>query len=218
MQDADEKELNLRAHKIPEGDITAAAYLYRVLTLCGLGISVTGISNHGSMGEHQISHYIDCFAGGRHPKTLHGQQVGVASLSMARLQQKMLARDTPPKIHPTRIDFASMERRMGKAAEQCLNELRLKAFDEAKAEAVNLKLQELWPLLKKEVEPFMIPADEMTRLLKAAGGPATAAELGVPSDFYREAILHCREMRNRFSFLDIAADADDQEAFAAALG
>jgi glycerol-1-phosphate dehydrogenase [NAD(P)+] len=137
---------------------------------------------------------------------------------MARLQQKMLARDTPPKIHPTRIDFASMERRMGKAAEQCLNELRLKAFDEAKAEAVNLKLQELWPLLKKEVEPFMIPADEMTRLLKAAGGPATAAELGVPSDFYREAILHCREMRNRFSFLDIAADADDQEAFAAALG
>ncbi len=34
----------------------------------------------------------------------------------------------------------------------------------------------------------------------------TAADLGLPVDFYREAVLHSREMRNRYSFIDIAAD------------
>ncbi len=91
IQAADEIELNKRAGDLPKGDIAAMGYLYRVLTLCGLGISFTGVSHHGSMGEHQISHYIDCFAGARHPGTLHGQQVGIASLTMARLQQRMLA-------------------------------------------------------------------------------------------------------------------------------
>ena len=60
----------------------------------------------------------------------------------------------------------------------------------------------------------MIPVAELHRLLAAAGGPTTAAELGVPVAFYREAVVHCREMRNRFSFLDLAADAGDLEAFA----
>ncbi|TIX40292.1 MAG: sn-glycerol-1-phosphate dehydrogenase, partial [Mesorhizobium sp.] len=74
IQEKDEAALNERAAKLAEHDIEANGYLYRVLTLCGLGISFTGVSNHGSMGEHQISHYIDCFAGERHPGTLHGTQ------------------------------------------------------------------------------------------------------------------------------------------------
>ena len=71
----DEVFLMERAAGIAQGDIEAVGYLFRVLTLCGLGISFTGISNHGSMGEHQISHYIDCFAGDRHPGTLDAHLV-----------------------------------------------------------------------------------------------------------------------------------------------
>ena len=216
IQDADEAELNRRAAGLKAGDPAAVGYLYRVLTLCGLGISFTGVSNHGSMGEHQISHYIDCFAGKRHPGSLHGQQVGIASLSMARLQQGMLARETPPRLAPTRLDPADMGRRMGKTvAEQCLAEVSKKALDAEKAAAVNARLAHIWPSLRQECARFTIPVPEMERLLRAAGGPTTAAELGVPIDLYREAIVHCREMRNRFSFLDLAADAGTLEAFAA---
>jgi glycerol-1-phosphate dehydrogenase [NAD(P)+] len=216
IEAADEIELNKRAADLAERDVAAIGYLYRVLTLCGLGVSFTGVSNHGSMGEHQISHYIDCFARERHPGTLHGQQVGVASLTMARLQQHMLASDSPPIVKPTRIDEADMARRMGQGiAAQCLAELRMKALDEAGAAALNDKLAELWPALKAELSAFIIPAQEMKQLLAAAGGPITAGELGVPIDFYREAVLHCREMRNRFSFLDMAADAGLLEDFIA---
>ncbi len=215
IQAADEIELNKRAGNLPKGDIEAMGFLYRVLTLCGLGISFTGVSHHGSMGEHQISHYIDCFAGERHPGSLHGQQVGIASLSMARLQQQMLAADRPLSVHATDIDVADMKRRFGEeVALQCEAELKQKAFDREGAIAFNRKLESSWPDLRRELAAFTIPVHEMKRLLSAAGGATTAAELGVPVDFYREAIVHCREMRNRFSFLDIAADAGTLEAFA----
>lgn len=215
IQAADEIELNKRAGNLPKGDIEAMGYLYRVLTLCGLGISFTGVSHHGSMGEHQISHYIDCFAGKRHPGSLHGQQVGIASLSMARLQQQMLSSDRPPSVRATQIDETDMARRFGaEVASQCLAELKQKAFDGDGATAFNRKLEETWPALRRELADFTIPVDEMKRLLSAAGGATTAAELGVPIDLYHEAIIHCREMRNRFSFLDIAADAGTLAGFA----
>lgn len=215
IQAIDEIELNKRAGDLPRGDIAATGHLHRVLTLCGLGISFTGVSHHGSMGEHQISHYIDCFAGARHPGSLHGQQVGIASLSMARLQQRLLADEQPLAVCATRIDTAGMTRRFGaEVAAQCLEELQRKAFDSDGAVVFNRKLAEIWPELRRELAPFMIPVAEMKRLLAAAGGATDAGELGVPVDFYREAIVHCREMRNRFSFLDIAADAGTLEAFA----
>ncbi len=216
MEAADEVELNARAHLIPSGDIAANGYLHRVLTLCGLGVSFTGMSNHGSMGEHQISHYIDCFAGDRHPGTLHGQQVGVGVLTMGRLQAQMLASATPPVLRPSIINADDMARRMGSAvAAECLADIAPKLLDADSAAALNERLQEIWPDLRRELAAFIIPVEEMTRLLRAAGGPVTAADLGVPTDFYREAVVHCREMRNRFSFLDLAADSGILADFAA---
>ncbi len=214
LQAADELELNRRAHLLPTGDIAAHGYLFRVLTLCGLGIALTGVSNHGSMGEHQISHYVDCFAGARHPGTLHGQQVGVAALTMARLQQRMLSGDAP-MVGPTPVDPEDMVRRMGPdVAAECLVECRAKAFDIEGAASFNARLAALWPALRSELAAFVIPVDTMTRLLADAGGPTTAAGLGLDVGFYREAVMHCREMRNRFSFLDIAADAGLLAGFA----
>jgi glycerol-1-phosphate dehydrogenase [NAD(P)+] len=56
----------------------------------------------------------------------------------------------------------------------------------------------------------------MASRLAAAGGAVSAAELGVPVEFYREAVRHGHEMRNRFSFADLACDAGLLDDFAAA--
>ena len=216
IQEKDEAELNARATGIAEGDIAANGYLHRVLTLCGLGVSFTGMSNHGSMGEHQISHYIDCFAGTDHPGTLHGQQVGVATLTMARLQRHFLDSETPPAIRPTRIDANDMARRMGpEIAAQCFEELKGKIFDERGAARINEAFAAIWPTLRTELNAFALPVAELERLLSDAGGAMTARDLGLPVARYREAVVHSREMRNRYSFLDVAADAGILEDFAA---
>ena len=215
IQEKDEPELNSRVGNLAIGDIEATGYLYRVLTLGGLGVSFSGVSNSGSMGEHQISHYLDCFARDRHPGTLHGQQVGVASLTMARLQSKLLSLDKPPTLKETIIDLPDMERRMGKEiSKQCGDEFAKKSFEGLILEQANQRLQGIWIELKKEVQPFMISVCEMEEMLSASGGPINYVELGVDADLYRDAIVHCREMRNRFSFLDVAADAGLLEDFA----
>ena len=208
IQIDDEIELNKCAYLLPTGDIHATARLYRVLTLCGLGIGFIGMSNPGSMAEHQVSHCIDCFAGAAHLGSLHGQQVGVTSLTMARLQQTMLAQDKPPIMRPTPIDFDSMKTRMGSdVAAQCLELLKKKAFDEKTIDAVNDQLAAIWPTLRQEVQRFMIPVTQMEQLLSDAGAPISAAELGLDLDFYKQAVRHGHEMRDRFSFVDIAANA-----------
>lgn len=216
LQDEDERALNANAGGLPHGSIAANGYLHRVLTMCGLGVSFTGTSNHGSMGEHQISHYIDCFAGDKHPGTLHGQQVGVGVMTMARLQTEMLGSATPPVLRPTRLDPEDMARRMGKAvAQQCAADIAPKVFDQAQTDQLNARLVEIWPTLRQELAAFALPVAEMSRLLAAAGAPRTAADLGLSVDLYREAVVHCREMRNRYSFLDLAADSGMLEDFAA---
>lgn len=216
LEAADENELMARAPDLAKGDLEAVGYLHRVLTLCGFGVSFTGVSNHGSMGEHQISHYIDCFAGDRHPGTLHGQQVGVASLTMARLQHLILKGDQPPTVFPTTLDEADMRRRYGdEVAAICLAEMAQKSLDGPGAEKFNAKLNTVWPQLREELKTMIVPVDVMRQALMDAGGPTTARELGLDVDFYREAVIHAREIRKRYSALDLAADAGFLEKFAA---
>ncbi|WP_119166666.1 iron-containing alcohol dehydrogenase [Algihabitans albus] len=214
-----DKEMAARVEGIGRGEVEAVGYLVRALVLSGLGVALTKVSNHGSMGEHQISHYIDCFAGKRHPGTLHGQQVGVASLTMARIQAEILCRDRPPELAPTRIDESDMARRMGLSiATECAREYRKKALDADAVEAFNRRLAELWPSLRAECLAVSVPVTQMKAELEAAGGATTAAELGLDPAFYREAVRHAHEMRNRFSFADIACDAGLLDDLAAAEG
>ena len=217
IQEEDSRILMQHAEGIGRRDPVAIGYLTRSLVLSGLGVNFTGVSNHGSMGEHQISHYIDCFAGKRHPGTLHGQQVGVASLTMGRIQQCILECESPPVLLPTRVDSDGMEERMGpEIAAACEAEYRKKALDETGTRQLNERLQVLWPTLRKECRQWIDPVPVMRERLRAAGAPTTATELGVPLEFYREAVRHGHEMRNRFSFADLACDAGLLDSFAAA--
>ncbi len=219
IQEEDSRILMQHAEGVGKRDPVAIGYLARSLLLSGLGVNFTGVSNHGSMGEHQISHYIDCFAGTRHPGTLHGLQVGVASLTMGRIQQGILECESPPVLRPTRVDRSGMVKRMGPAiAVACEAEYRMKALDEAGTRRLNERLLEIWPMLRNECRQWIDPVPVMRQRLRAAGAPTTATELGVPLEFYREAVRHGHEMRNRFSFADLACDAGLLDAIAAAEG
>jgi glycerol-1-phosphate dehydrogenase [NAD(P)+] len=179
-----------------------------VLTLCGLGVCFTGVSHHGSMGEHQVSHWIDMFAGSKHPGSTHGQQVGVASLAIARLHHELLALDTPPLIRATHIEEKDFIARYGEdIGRMCYAEAKKKSFDRAGAEAFNRKLAEMWPQLREELRPMLMDPAKMKATLQAAGGPTTATELGLDRKVWRDAMKFARDVRNRWSFLDLADDA-----------
>lgn len=207
LQRVDEGPMLHGAAALAAGDLDAIACLVRVATLSGFGVALVGTTHPGSMSEHAISHYVD-MVGRPHPGTLHGEQVGLASVQMTRLQAEILLADQPPVLRPTRIDPADMERRYGPAmAAQCLAEHRKKALDEAAAERLNARLAEIWPVMRDEMTAMIAPWTELAGALEAAGGHATAAGYGIEPGLWREAILHARELRNRFTILDIADDA-----------
>ena len=212
----DEPRMIESAAGLKTHDIAANGHLHRVLTLCGLGVCFTGVSHHGSMGEHQVSHWIDMFAGDRHPGSTHGQQVGVASLAIARLHHELLALDQPPLIRATHIEEKEFVARYGEAiGRMCYAEAKKKSFDRAGAEAFNRKLSQMWPQLREELRPMLMDPAKMKATLAAAGGPTTATELGLDRKVWRDAMKHARDVRNRWSFLDLADDAGLLDEFLA---
>jgi glycerol-1-phosphate dehydrogenase [NAD(P)+] len=208
LQKDDEKPMLEAAEGLARHDVAANGYLHRVLTLCGLGVCFTGISHHGSMGEHQVSHWIDMFAGPAHPGTTHGQQVGVASLAIARLQAEILANPKPPRVKPTVISQEAFIDRYGPdLGIICYAEAKKKALDRDGAAAFNEKLAHLWPQLREELQAFAMPIADMEAALRKAGAPTTATEMGLPRKIWRDAIKYGRDVRNRWSFLDLADDS-----------
>jgi len=89
----------------------------------------------------------------------------------------------------------------------CFAEARKKTFDRAGAETFNRRLAEVWPQLQDELRPMLMDPLKMAAALRAAGGPVTATELGLPRKLWRDAMKFARDVRNRWSFLDLADDA-----------
>jgi glycerol-1-phosphate dehydrogenase [NAD(P)+] len=215
---ADEPVLYRQADRLLAGDLDATLALTRLLVLSGLGVLVTGTSHCGSMAEHSISHFIDMFAR-PHPGTLHGQQVGLATWTVARLQARMLASDEPPVLRPLQpADKAAFERRYGRFGPTCLVAFARKPLDAAGTARLNARLERDWPAIRERLLAVMMPLDAMRAVIDAAPLPATAADLGLDPAFYREAVAHAHEIRDRYSFLDLAAGAGILDKFAAGEG
>jgi glycerol-1-phosphate dehydrogenase [NAD(P)+] len=204
----DEPELIKRAADIRKHSVEANGYLHRVMVEASFGNNLVGSSHSGSMGEHQISHWIDMFTGDAHPGTTHGQQVGVASVTLAKLHEHLFARENAPRVKPTQISEQEFVMRYGRElGQRCFAEAKKKALDEVSVASVNKRLAEVWPALREECEAMMMSSEEIRSILSSAGGPATYEELGLPFSVWRDAVKHARDVRNRWSFLDLADDA-----------
>ena len=213
----EESRLYELADALPRGDPEAIRLLTRLLVLSGLGVLVTHTSHCGSMGEHAISHFIDMLAD-PHPGTLHGEQVGIATWSMSRLQAMMLAEEAPPRPAPIAIEEAAFRARYGRFAAGCLAAVAKKPFDREATARLARRLEARWPELRERLAAAMLSPAEMERLMRRAGMALSAAELGIDPGLYRLAVGHAHEIRDRYGFLDLAAQAGRLAAFAAGEG
>jgi len=61
-----------------------------------------------------------------------------------------------------------------------------------------------------------VAADRLGDIMRRIGGPRGASDIGLEPPFYAEAVRHARFLRNRYTFLDLAADAGVLDAHLAA--
>ncbi len=211
----DEATMLDRAGEFTAGSVEALAVLTRIAAIMGLGTSFTGTTHSGSMAEHMMSHYIDMFAGDRHPGSSHGEQVGVTTLTVSKLQNLILGADTPPVLEPVPVPHDRLAARYGTAmADEMARQVEAKALDAAAIDALNRRWANGWQEFVAPLRAAMLPFERLWEPMTRAGAPRTAAELGLDVAFYREDIRDARFTRDRFSILDLAAAAGQLDAFA----
>jgi glycerol-1-phosphate dehydrogenase [NAD(P)+] len=214
---ADEGPLFAEAAALMRGDLAAMRRLARTLVLSGLGMVICGGSYPASQGEHLVSHYAEMMGDPAWPESFHGEQIGVATLTMARLQDRLLQQ--PPRVRPTVVDAADIAAHFGaETGVACVSEFRAKALSAAEAERLTARLAEAWPDMSARIAAIRRSTESLRRILVAAGAPTSAAALGWPAAFYRTAVSRARQIRNRYTFLDLAGDAGLLEGFAAGEG
>jgi glycerol-1-phosphate dehydrogenase [NAD(P)+] len=120
----------------------------------------------------------------------------------------LLGLDKAPQINRTVISETDFAKRYGdNIGRMMYAEAKKKSFDVDSAAAFNRRLSEIWPQLREELKSMMMEPEEIASVIRSAGGPTTATEMGLPRDIWRKAMKHARDVRNRWSFLDLADDA-----------
>jgi glycerol-1-phosphate dehydrogenase [NAD(P)+] len=202
----DEPHLLACPEALVAGDLDAIRRLVRTLVLSGFGMTLCGGSDPASQGEHLISHYADMMADPAWPRNLHGEQIGVTTLFMAGLQA-MLLDGAPPQIQPCAVDEAALIAHFGAdLGRSCWQEFRHKRVDEGAAIQLNRRVAERWDEIRARIAALHRPPQQLCTILQRAGAAAGPEALGWPRPFYGDAVRHAREIRNRYTFLDLAAD------------
>ena len=141
------------------------------------------------------------------PESFHGEQVAVATLTMARLQEDMLA-GPAPILRAPRPSASDFDRRFGpETGPSCWREFVKKRLADGAADGLNERLAAEWSAIAEEISEVAVPAGHLRETLRKVGAPTAAADLALPGSFYRDAVIHAREIRDRFTFLDLAADS-----------
>jgi len=205
---ADEAALLADSRALLAGDGEAMGHLVRTLVLSGFGMTICGGSYPASQGEHLLAHYVTMMRPPGAVEALHGEQIGVCTLLMAGLQDAVIARAAPPVFRPSQVQRDDVLRRFGAdAGEHCWQELAPKLLDRRRADELNARVERDWTAIRERLARASLGARRVGQVLEAAGAPVDPSALGWPDALVDDARRHAREIRNRYTFLDLVADA-----------
>ena len=204
---ADEPVLFGEARALVHGDRTAMRALARTLVLSGFGMTLCGGSFPASQGEHLISHYLEMMRPAAVTEALHGAQVGVAAIFCAWVQHAILEREVVA-VKPSTVTREEVIARFGEdRGAVCWREYAAKQFDRHATDALNMRLAARWAAMRARISAVAMSPAAIAAILDAAGAATTPAQLGYPNALFEAAMFHARELRDRYTFLDLAADS-----------
>ena len=204
---ADEPVLFAAPEALLAGDLDAMRALARTLVLSGIGMTLCGSSAPASQGEHLISHYVDMHTPAGRPPHLHGEQVAVATCTMARVQEALL--DAPPPVlRASTIDADALRAHFGaEIGAQCWQEFAPKRLTSDGAVRLTARVASSWERLRRDAAAARVAGERLADIMRRIHGPTCASDIGLEPPFYADAVRHARFLRNRYTFLDLAADA-----------
>jgi glycerol-1-phosphate dehydrogenase [NAD(P)+] len=210
----DEAALVANAAGLLRGDRSAIALLAHTLVMSGFGMTICGGSYPASQSEHLIAHYMDML-GKDLPQAYHGEHIAVTTMSVARLQEQILDRQSL-RLLPSSDSQATFRQSFGTTlGDACWKSFTAKHLDDAAMNRLQQLLDACWPEVRAELKRVSRPAAQIEAALAAAGAPTNPAMVGIPAIFYREALLNARKIRDRFGILDLAEAVGELNGYVA---
>jgi len=176
--------------------------LAEMLIISGLGMYISKGSYPASQAEHLIAHYIEI----QYPKiaenSYHGEQIAVTTLSVAEIQEKILAIGKI-KIRPTKINERDLQEIFDEElAQHFAKEIKNKFINHELTDKINGKLDKDWASIKQQLLQCLIKKDDLLKIYQKFSLPQTANNIQIGNDIYQEAIDNAHLIRNRFTSLD----------------
>lgn len=208
--------------ELRDGDQRATDHLIEGLIMSGLGMQSYQSSRTASGAEHQFSHLWEMEGlghgeGHEGPPLSHGFKVGVGSVAIAALYERILERDLGnldiDAIRDAWPGRGEVERRVRAAhtspeLEEGAVEQSLAKYIGAEELAERLeRLREVWPDLRGRLVDQLMPAARIREMLRAAGCPTKPTEIGLGWKEFEATYPRARTIRKRYTVLDLAAEA-----------
>lgn len=194
-------------------EAAAVGELIEALILSGFTMVMAGQSSPASGAEHLISHYWEMEAALAREEPLHGAQVGVSCILTAELMGRLArtaARDLPgpPGDLPDAWKDAepALAARHGPLWAVVREEARTKHRGAAHRAERFAMLRERWAGIWMALDPLRPDPVFLREALHRAGAPTTPEALGLSAGAVQRALLAARDIRNRYTVLDLAAE------------
>ncbi|MDR2756075.1 MAG: sn-glycerol-1-phosphate dehydrogenase [Planctomycetaceae bacterium] len=212
----------------PEGiarnDSDALCLLIEGLIMSGLAMQIAKTSRTASGAEHMFSHLWDNqhhTCQGKIPS--HGFKVGIGSIAVSLLYEKVLALTTE-EFSKSKQNIAATHRRWheieqavhtnfgdGNLAEQVLEQSRQKYVDLPEIIRRFDVFLEHWDELKEELRYQLLPAATIREMLRKANAPSSPEEIGINHDRLLQSFGQAQLIRYRYNILDFVMETGHWE-------
>jgi len=186
------------------------------LVLSGTAISLYGDSRPASGAEHHMSHYWETIMDQRHERgSMHGEQVAVGTVLTLMLAEEL--QNTPvdfaaARRHASSYDAEAWQREItrayGPAAEEILLlEQTARKNDPARILARIDSMERRWAEIKAQLSTLPT-ARSLYDILRTVGSPAAPKDIGIDRRTLKDTFLYCKEVRPRYTILQMLYDLD----------
>lgn len=207
-----------RPAELRAGDEQAMTNLIEGLLLSGLAMQSAQSSRPASGSEHLFSHLWEMEGLGHDhvPPLSHGFKVGLGSIASAALYERLLQRAELRRPRPAVLAAWPTRAQLEQTVQQAhrvpglraaaVTESLAKHLDPAQLERRLKQIEAGWPALRERLKAQLLPAAQLGQMLAAAGCPTTPAEIGLSWAALEDTYFHARQIRRRYTVLDLAAE------------
>ena len=208
---------------VAAGETEAIKHLLGGLLLSSIAMELHASSRPASGADHQVAHMweMDGLKKEGQPVS-HGSCVAIGALSVLALYRWLLKQDfstlDAKQIVKQRRQLGDLKNEINEqftskvVAERAFQEVNAKFIDEIKlGKRINF-VKTRWPELKRRLNDFLSPYQNIEKDLKSAGVETDPAAMGISKKYLRQTVIGARLIRRRYTILDLLEETGSFDA------